>query len=179
MRISDWSSDVCSSDLTSADVPDEAGGVRAVVLNVAHPHNGRAESEAMTKAKDILLQGGTTPRWNRNTLVFLAAEARQLDNLKQAVRSALAWGEIVRDTARLDLTQSESALAKAKHTEALETMKTRLKEAWCYLIYPVQESAQAEITWISGKVPADRKSTRLTPVTNAHLVCRLMLEKNK
>src|SRR3546814_3589298 len=26
---------------------------------------------------------------------------------------------------------------------------------------------------------ADRKSTRLTPVTNAHLVCRLLLEKKK
>src|SRR3546814_1712547 len=26
---------------------------------------------------------------------------------------------------------------------------------------------------------ADRKSTRLTPVTNAHLVCRLLLEKNQ
>src|SRR3546814_8246998 len=25
----------------------------------------------------------------------------------------------------------------------------------------------------------DRKSTRLTPVTNAHLVCRLLLEKTK
>src|SRR3546814_6132929 len=25
--------------------------------------------------------------------------------------------------------------------------------------------------------PTDRKSTRLTPVTNAHLVCRLLLEK--
>src|SRR3546814_1416693 len=27
------------------------------------------------------------------------------------------------------------------------------------------------------QVPQDRKSTRLTPVTNAHLVCRLLLEK--
>src|SRR3546814_5401332 len=27
--------------------------------------------------------------------------------------------------------------------------------------------------------PQDRKSTRLTPVTNAHLVCRLLLEKKK
>src|SRR3546814_17118512 len=26
---------------------------------------------------------------------------------------------------------------------------------------------------------ADRKSTRLNPVTNAHLVCRLLLDKNK
>src|SRR3546814_19968534 len=116
MRISDWSSDVCSSDLTSADVPDEAGGVRAVVLNVAHPHNGRAESEAMTEAKDILLQRGTTPRVSRNTLVFLAAEARQLDNPKQAVRSALAWGEIVRHPARRELTQSARAPAKATPT---------------------------------------------------------------
>src|SRR3546814_1510510 len=31
---------------------------------------------------------------------------------------------------------------------------------------------------IEGKV-SDRKSTRLTPVTNAHLVCRLLLEKKK
>src|SRR3546814_9410978 len=33
---------------------------------------------------------------------------------------------------------------------------------------------------VAGKVTAaqvDRKSTRLTPVTNAHLVCRLLLEK--
>src|SRR3546814_5460065 len=27
--------------------------------------------------------------------------------------------------------------------------------------------------------PEDRKSTRRTPVTNAHLVCRLLLEKKK
>src|SRR3546814_8136859 len=27
--------------------------------------------------------------------------------------------------------------------------------------------------------PGDRKSTRLNPVTNAHLVCRLLLEKKK
>lgn len=56
--------------------------------------------------------------------------------------------------ARLNLTQSDSALAKAKLVEANETVKTRLKEAWCYLHYPVQESAQAEVEWISGKVPA-------------------------
>src|SRR3546814_7009571 len=49
---------------TSADLPDAAGGVRAVVLNVAHPHNGRAESEAMTEAKDILLQRSEETRLN-------------------------------------------------------------------------------------------------------------------
>jgi predicted AAA+ superfamily ATPase len=138
----------------SSDVPDEAGGVRAVVLGVAHSHTGRDGSEALTEAKDILMQRGSTPRVYRNMLVFLAAEHRQLDNLKDAQRSALAWAEIVRETDRLNLTQSDSALAKAKLSEANETLKTRIKEAWCYLLYPIQESAQAELEWTSAKVPS-------------------------
>jgi len=139
---------------SSAEVPDEAGGVRAVVLGVAHPHNGREGSEALVEAKDILMQRGSTPRVYRNMLVFIAADSRQLDNLKDAVRASLAWGEIVRDTERLNLTQSDNALAKAKLAESNETMKTRLKEAWCYLHYPAQESAQADVEWVSGKIPA-------------------------
>ena len=139
---------------SSSDVPDEPGGVRAVILGVAHPHTGRDGSEAMAETKDILMQRGSTPRVYRNMLVFLAAEHRQLDNLKSAMRSALAWTEIVRETDRLNLTQSDSALAKAKLAESNETLKTRLKEAWCYLLYPVQESAQADLEWTSAKVPA-------------------------
>lgn len=139
---------------SSSDVPDEPGGVRAVILGVAHSHTGREGSEALAEAKDILMQRGSTPRVYRNMLVFLAAEERQLDNLKSAMRSAMAWAEIVRETDRLNLTQSDSALAKAKLAEANETLKTRLKEAWCYLLYPVQESAQADLEWTSAKVPA-------------------------
>ncbi|MEZ0000742.1 DUF499 domain-containing protein [Sinorhizobium fredii] len=139
---------------SSSDVPDERGGVRAVVLGVAHPHTGRDGSEAHTEAKDILMQRGSTPRVYRNMLVFLAAEQRQLDNLKSAMRSSLAWAEIVREIDRLNLTQSDSALAKSKVAEANETLRTRMKEAWCYLLYPVQESAQADLTWTSAKIPA-------------------------
>lgn len=142
------------SPSSSADVPDEAGGVRAVVLGVAHPHTGREGSEALVEAKDILMQRGSTPRVYRNTLVFLGAESRQLDSLKDAVRSALAWDSIVKDDKRLDLKKSDIALAEAKLSEAKETMKTRLRECWCYLIYPHQENAQAEVEWASSKIPA-------------------------
>ncbi|MBU2889863.1 DUF499 domain-containing protein [Celeribacter halophilus] len=140
----------------SAAVPDEAGGVRAVVLGVAHPHNGRDSSDAMTEVKDILLQRGSTPRVYRNTLVFLAADARQLDNLKDAVRSLLAWDEIVRDASsgRLDLKSSEMSLAKDKALEAKETVQTRLKETWAYLIYPYQDSAQTDVYFSSARIPA-------------------------
>ncbi len=34
---------------SSAEVPDEAGGVRAVVLGVKYPHNGRDGSEALVE----------------------------------------------------------------------------------------------------------------------------------
>ncbi len=137
---------------SSADIPDEGGGVRAVVLGVAHPHSVRDGSEALVEAKDILMQRGATQRVYRNTLVFLAADARQVDNLKDGVRSVLAWNGIVRDTERLDLTQSGSALAKQRAQEADETVITRLRECWCYLIYPYQENAQADVEWTSGKV---------------------------
>ena len=139
---------------SSSDVPDESGGVRAVVLGIAHPHTGKEGSEALTEAKDILMQRGGTQRVYRNMLVFLAAEQRQLDNLKHAMRSFLAWETIVRDTNRLNLTQSDSALAREKMAEGEETLKTRLKEAWCYLLYPAQESAQADLEWIWSKVSA-------------------------
>lgn len=139
---------------SSAEVPDEAGGVRAVVLGIGYPHNGKDGSEALTEAKNTMMQRGATPRVYRNMLVFLAVEQRQLDNLKSAQRAALAWAEIVRETPRLNLTQSDGALAEAKFKEANETLKTRLKEAWCYLIYPVQESAQSDVEWMCSKVPA-------------------------
>src|SRR3546814_9289602 len=38
---------------------------------------------------------------------------------------------------------------------------------------------QGSIRGVKGDYGEDRKSTRLTPVTNAHLVCRLLLEKKK
>ena len=141
---------------SSSDVPDEPGGVRAVVLGIAHPHTGRdrSESEALIEAKDILMQRGTTPRVYRNMIIFLAADQKLLDNLKAAQRSALAWDEILKQTGKFDLKQSEIELAKDRLNESTETLKTRVKEAWCYLLYPVQETAQSEVEWMSFKIPA-------------------------
>src|SRR6056297_366322 len=140
----------------SSEVPDEAGGVRAVVLGVAHPHTGRDGSDALVELKDILLQRGATPRVYRNTLVFLASDNRQLDNLKEAMRASLAWDGIVRDaeTGRLDLKTSDIALAKDKAKESRETVQTRLKETWCYLIYPYQDTAQSDVELTSARIPA-------------------------
>ena len=138
----------------SSDVPDERGGVRAVILGVAHPHTGRPGSEALKEAHEILLQRGSTPRVYRNMLVFMAPDQRQIDNLSQATRSALAWEEILQQKDRLNLTQSDTALAASKASDARAALQTRVKEAWCYLLYPVQESAQSDVEWTSAKIPA-------------------------
>ena len=139
---------------SSAEVPDEAGGVRAIVLGITQSHNGGNTSEAIMASKDIIMHRGSTPRVYRNVLVFLAAETRQLANLNDAMRNVLAWDGIVRDTVRLDLTQSDSALAMAKLADAKVTVNTRLKETWCYLLYPRQDGAEADITWNWRKVSA-------------------------
>lgn len=48
---------------SSADITDEAGGVRAVILGVKHVHaSGRDNSDAVKEAKDIMLQRGSAPR---------------------------------------------------------------------------------------------------------------------
>ena len=139
---------------SSADIPDESGGVRAVVLGISHPHSARGESDALTAAKEMLMQRGSVPRVYRNMLVFMAADVRQLDGLREAMRLMLAWSGIVDDTERLNLTQSDSVLAREKKEQARETMMARLKEAWSYLIYPVQDGAQADISWSAVRIPA-------------------------
>ncbi len=141
----------------SADVPEQPEGVRAVVLGVNHAHTGRGDSSnAMAEVRDVLLQRGNAPRVYRNTLIFLAADQRKLPALKEAMGMDLAWKSIARDadSGRLDLRTSESALAQKKAAEAGETVQTRLKEAWCYLIVPHQDSPQADVTFHASRLPS-------------------------
>ena len=128
----------------SSEVPDEQGGVRAVILGVVHPHNGRDGSRPWKKST-ISISSAATLHVYRNTLVFITAEERQLEHLEFAMRSSLAWSEIVRDaeSGRLNLRTSDIALAKSKAKEASETTQARLKEAWSYVVYPYQKVLRA------------------------------------
>lgn len=72
------------------------------------------------------------------------------------MRGALAWKGIVldADSGRLDMKSSDIALAKSKMEETLETARTRLREAWCHLIHPYQESPETEVEFVSVRIPA-------------------------
>lgn len=138
----------------SADVPDEAEGVRLVVLGYEHPHNGKLSSSAVTEAKDVFLHRGKAPRVYRNTLVFLAADQSAAAGVNEAMRKKLAWESILSDKDSLDLSQSNVALAKRNLEEAERTVDVRLREAWCQLILPMQDTPQDEVSWETTKVVA-------------------------
>jgi predicted AAA+ superfamily ATPase len=138
----------------SADVPDEAEGVRLVVLGQAHPHNGKANSAAITEAKDVFLTRGKSPRVYRNTLVFLAPDLAAAAGVNEAMRKKLAWESILGDKDGLNLLQSDIALATRNLAEAERTLDARLRETWCYLILPVQDTPQDEVSWEATKVVA-------------------------
>lgn len=136
----------------SADVPDEAEGVRLVVLGDAHPHNGKPGSSAFAEAKDVFLTRGKAPRVYRNTLVFLAADQTAAAGVNEAMRKKLAWESILADKDSLDLSQSNVALAKRNLEESERTLEARLREAWCHMIVPVQDTPQDEVSWEATKV---------------------------
>jgi hypothetical protein len=133
-------------------VPDEAEGVRLVVLGYAHPHNGKPGSSAFIEAKDVFLTRGKAPRVYRNTLVFLAADQAAAVGVNEAMRKKLAWESILGDKDGLNLLQSDIALATRNLAEAERTLDARLREAWCYLITAVQDTPQDEVSWEATKV---------------------------
>ncbi len=122
----------------SGDVPDEREA-RLVVLGPEHPHTARdAGSKARLEAGVMLEWRGQTPRNYRNALVFLAADATRLKELKQAVRQHLAWSSIwdQRETLNLDPHQTRQAETRRKSAE--ETVRVRIPETYQWLIVPEQ-----------------------------------------
>lgn len=68
------------------------------------------------------------------------------------MRKKLAWESILADKDSLDLSQSNVALAKRNLEEAERTLEARLREAWCHMIVPVQDTPQDEVSWEATKV---------------------------
>ena len=75
---------------------------RLVVLGPTYHHTRNQQLSAALQAADQFLnKRGNSPRINRNTLVFLAADKRGLEDLFSATASYLAWDSILRDKEQL------------------------------------------------------------------------------
>src|SRR3546814_21143578 len=117
MRISDWSSDVCSSDLDTVARVREACGIRAIAISHPHYYSGMVEWSRAFGGVPILLhaadrewvmrdapaleywEGGTSELWDGMTLVrcgghFAGGTGAHVQHLHDG-RGALLPGDVI------------------------------------------------------------------------------------
>lgn len=152
---------------SGADVPDDLDA-RLVVLGVDQPYSKEGECAAAIAAKAILEMRGNTPRLYRNTLVFLAADKTNLQDLDEAARKYLAWDSILKEKDQLNLSPYQVTQAETQKTAADSTVTARLPETYQWLLVPVQGNPQATVTWETMRLSgadalAARASKKLRP----------------
>lgn len=131
---------------TSSDIPD-LDTARLVVLHPRFAHaKGKDTSEAMDFAHQATASRGTANRTHRNTLVYLAPDAKQLDSLEAAIRDYLGWSFVLDSGAELDLTENQRTQARTRKAQADQTATTRLVQAYIWALVPTQPNPQLPFT---------------------------------
>ncbi len=153
---------------STADIPDDPHlGVRLVVLGPGQPHSKSAEdSPARRLVAEILNQRGGSPRYYKNTLVFVAPDKSNLENLEKNVAGYLAWNSIVADKETLNLDVSQNKQAITKRDQADKEVSTILNQTYKWLLVPEQPDPQKGIHWTDTNAqgddsPIDRASRKL------------------
>ena len=142
---------------SAADVPDEPA-VRLVVLASRATHADRAAaSAALETARDLLSGRGKAPRQHQNMLAFLAPDRDVMEGLEEEARRFLAWRSVVRDHEALNLDAHQRREAADGEKASDETVRLRLREAWRWLLVPVQHASAegvSRLEWDVAQVPA-------------------------
>jgi hypothetical protein len=147
---------------TGQDVPDELEA-RLVILRIEYPHTKDATSPALAAANTFLESRGA-PRLYRNTLVFLAVDKMRLQDLDEAIRRYLAWDSIVDDRELLELTVPQVRQAEEQTKNADSLVRSRIPEAYQWLLVPTQPTPQDDIQWqafrLAGEEPLAARATK-------------------
>jgi uncharacterized protein len=137
---------------STSDVPDDPVA-RLVILRPDHTHKRRQEdSQGRKAAGEFLAQRGNAPRLNRNTLVFLAPDEKEMASLLTAVASLLAWTSILKDRQSLNLDQFQLSQAESREEEFDRTVDLRIGGTWIHALVPLQVEAAHEVTWEEVRV---------------------------
>lgn len=129
---------VCPDE--NGDIPDEEAA-RLVILHPRVSHAKGTSSSAIEFADRALTQRGSSTRTFRNMLVFLAADAKRLEELDYAVRDYLGWTSVSRQEATRDLTQDQINSAKERARSADDTVEGRLLQTFSWGLVPEQLEA--------------------------------------
>lgn len=122
----------------TGDIPD-TDEARLVVLHPQHVYKKTdAGSPAATFAQEAINARGSAQRKHRNTLVFLAPDAKRTDELAEAVREYLAWQHITDRVEELDLSPTQQGMAKNRKTNANNAADQRISTSYIWVITPEQ-----------------------------------------
>jgi predicted AAA+ superfamily ATPase len=134
--------------------PDETGAVpdtEEVKLVILHPQflhtRGQDESPAMVFARRCLDARGSGQRANRNTLVFLAADATRWEELAEASRDYLAWKQVAQRADDLNLTAQQKTQAERRRDQAHDTVRLRILATYIWALVPEQANPARPMTW--------------------------------
>lgn len=129
---------VHTAQIDSSGIPDEPS-TRLVLLAAQYTHRKGVEfSSAMQWTTQCLQSKGNAPRQFMNTLVFLAPDGQNLDNLFLALADRRAWQRVLDEKLLLNLTVNQEKQAAAKVEDANRTIDARIPETWCHLLVPYQ-----------------------------------------
>ncbi len=146
---------------------DEA---RLVVLHPRYPYrrNGEERSPALSFARDAVGARGSAQRRHRNQLVFLAPDARRLEELEEAVREYLAWKDITGRVKQLDLTPNQVDLATTRLGSANDVTEQRISTTYIWVIYPYQPdpSRPLELSVIKAESQSPELALRVSEKLN-------------
>ena len=136
------------------DVPDNDDGVRLVILEPDATHSPNDEnSPAVALAERILAQREAGPRVNSNLVVFLAAAANRLAELRGATRMYLAWRSIINDGS-MNLTAHQQRQADSKLAETSKQVDSLIAETFTLALTPSKQPGQRKIEWQTTRATA-------------------------
>ena len=136
----------------SSDIPDEGNGLNAIFIGADHCHSTKEESKAILEAKRVTENCGLTLRVYRNTIIFLAADIRLIDHLRQSVKKMLAWTTVTNSANKYDLKMSEIKLAKERVESYHTAVRQQIRESWCHVLCPVQSENSRDISIQTKKI---------------------------
>ena len=129
---------VHAAQIETSGIPDEAT-TRLVLLAAQYPHKRNQDSSPAREWVSSCLQSkGNSPRQFQNTLVFLAPDEQNLDNLFQALADRRAWQRVIDEKLLLQITVNQENQAAAKIKEAVDAIALRIPETWSHLLVPYQ-----------------------------------------
>jgi hypothetical protein len=129
---------VHAAQIDNSGIPDEPS-TRLVLIAAQYTHRKGVDfSAALQWATQCLQSKGNAPRQFMNTLVFLAPDEQNLENLFFALAERRAWQKVLDEKLLLNLTVNQENQSAAKVEDATRTIAARIPETWCHLLVPYQ-----------------------------------------